>query len=142
MASHTGGVRTAVAVRDRGPVSGRIAFAAVMMIFSGTMTLLTGVAALRKDQVFVSTRNYVFQFDLSGWGWVHLFVGIAIVLAGITLFNGAMWARIFGVLVAGLGLISNFLWLPYFPLWAVALLALDAFIIWALCTGARRPDAR
>ncbi|MGP4004457.1 DUF7144 family membrane protein [Streptomyces sp. 8N706] len=122
-------------------MSGWVLFAGVMMIFGGLMTLFAGIAAIANDDVFVATRNYVFEYDLTGWGWIHLVLGVVITLAGFALFSGAVWARFVGVLLAGLGALSNFLWLPYAPVWAIALLAIDVFVIWALCAGPRRSEA-
>jgi hypothetical protein len=34
--------------------------------------------------------------------------------------------------------IANFLFLPYYPLWSIVVIALDVFIIWALASGGRR----
>ena len=34
---------------------------------------------------------------------------------------------------AGLSAMANFLFLPYYPFWSMALLAIDIFVIWALC---------
>ncbi|MEW9520294.1 DUF7144 family membrane protein [Streptomyces tubercidicus] len=117
-------------------VSGWTAFAAVLMIFGGAMAFLEGISAIAKDDVFVSTRNYVFSFSLTGWGWIHLILGIIILLAGVALLStGAMWARIVGVILAGLGALANFLWIPHYPFWAIVLVAIDIFIIWALCTN-------
>lgn len=140
MASNRSGTRT-----DDASVSSRNAFqtgwtalAATLMIFGGAMAILQGISAIAKDNVFVATNDYVFQFSLTGWGWVHLILGIVIVLAGFALFSGAVWARVVGVALAGLGAIANFLWLPHYPLWAIVLIAIDIFIIWALCAGPRR----
>ncbi|MGW1490432.1 DUF7144 family membrane protein [Streptomyces sp. NPDC002402] len=36
----------------------------------------------------VATRN-LFEFDLTGWGWIHLIMGEVITLAGFALFQGA-----------------------------------------------------
>ncbi len=122
--------------------SGWTVLAAVLMIFGGTMAILEGIAAIAKDDLFVRTANYTFQFNLSGWGWVHLILGIVVVLAGCALFTGAVWARAVGVVLAGLSLIANFLWLPYYPFWAIVLIAVNIFIIWALCAGSLRDAAR
>lgn len=135
MATHAGGVHPGTAPRTYGGVSGRLVFGAVMMLFGGLMTLAQGVAAVRTDKVFVSTPNYIFSYDLSGWGWIHMILGIVLVITGLATFTGAMWARVVGVVIAGLALIANFLWLPYTPLWATVLMLIDAFVIWALCTG-------
>ncbi|MEU8826022.1 hypothetical protein [Streptomyces sp. NPDC048636] len=142
MASHAGGVQTGAATpRAHHEVSGWLVFAAVMMIFGGLMTLFQGISAISNDRVFVATQNYIFQFDLSGWGWVHMILGIVLIVAGLAVFTGAMWARVTGVVLAGLSLIANFLWLPYYPVWAVVLLIVDGFVIWALCTGSSRGTA-
>ncbi|MFD7505192.1 hypothetical protein [Streptomyces sp. NPDC059850] len=135
MATHAGGVHPGTAPRAHGAVSGRLVFGAVMMLFGGLMTLAQGIAAVRNDRVFVETQSYVFSYDLSGWGWIHMIVGIVLVVAGLATFTGAMWARTAGVVIAGLALLANFLWLPYTPLWATVLMLIDAFVIWALCTG-------
>ncbi|MEV6164596.1 hypothetical protein AB0L71_22230 [Streptomyces sp. NPDC052052] len=129
------------AERDTTPSSrhpfryGWIAFAAVLMIFGGAMAIFEGIAAIAKGDVFVATRNYLFQFSLTGWGWIHLILGIVIVLAGCALFTGAVWARVIGILLAGLGALAHFLWLPFYPFWSLVLIAINIFIMWALCTS-------
>lgn len=113
--------------------AGWTTFAGVLMIFGGAMAVFEGIAAIAKDDVFVTTRNYIFQWDLTGWGWIHLILGIVIILAGCALFSGALWARLIGVVLAGLGAVANFLWLPYYPFWSIILIAINIFVIWALC---------
>lgn len=51
-------------VSDRGPrtrthTSGWLVCAAVIMLFSGIMTMLGGISAIAEDDVFLTTRNYV-----------------------------------------------------------------------------------
>ncbi|MET9851600.1 hypothetical protein ABZY57_01360 [Streptomyces sp. NPDC006450] len=108
------------------------------MIFGGAMAVFEGIAAIAKDGLFIATRHYVFEFSLAGWGWIHLILGIVLVFAGCAVFTGALWARFFGVSIAGLGAIANFLWLPYYPWWSLVLIGVNIFIIWALCTGMHR----
>jgi hypothetical protein len=31
-------------------------------------------------------------------------------------------------------MVANFVYLPYYPVWAIVLIALNAFVIWALLT--------
>ncbi|WP_442816797.1 DUF7144 family membrane protein [Streptomyces sp. NBC_01445] len=116
--------------------SGWLVFAAVLMVFGGLMMLFQGIAAIAKDDVFVVTRHYVYQFDLTAWGWIHLILGVIIALVGVALlFTGATWARVAGVVLTGLAMLANFLWAPYAPLWAIVLIAINAFVIWALCAA-------
>ncbi|MFF4952907.1 DUF7144 family membrane protein [Streptomyces chattanoogensis] len=123
---------------SRTRISGWTVLAAVLMIFGGIMTIFEGIAAIAHNHVFVATRDYFFAFSLTGWGWIHLILGIVILLAGCALFGGATWARVVGVILAALAALSNFLWIPHAPFWAIVLLAINITIIWALCTGDRR----
>ncbi|WP_411111945.1 hypothetical protein [Streptomyces sp. c-19] len=118
-----------------GVASGGTVFAAVLLTVSGALAVLQGIAAIAKDDVYARVGSYVFEFDLTAWGWIHLILGIIIVVTGVGLFKGANWARVAGVGLAGLSMIANFLWLPYQPWWALTLLAIDVFIIWALCSS-------
>ncbi|MFD8708339.1 hypothetical protein ACFV1W_38150 [Kitasatospora sp. NPDC059648] len=141
MASNVSGAPAATTEVSRKPfATGWTVFAACLMIFGGTMAVLEGIAAVVNDDRYVITGNYVYKFDTTGWGWAHIVLGLVIVLAGFTLFRGALWARILGVVVVGLNMIANFLWLPYYPFWAVVLIAIDVFVIWALTAGTHRQE--
>ena len=48
--------------------------------------------------------------------------------------TGQTWARVIGIAVAALSALSNFLFIPYYSLWALVLIALDVAVIWALTT--------
>ncbi|MFF0002418.1 hypothetical protein ACFYQT_03010 [Streptomyces tibetensis] len=115
--------------------AGLMIFAAIMLMITGILAIMRGISAIAEDQVFVSTPNYVFSFDLTGWGWIHLALGVVAVLVSVGLFQASTWARVLGVGIAGLVLIANFLSLPSYPVWSVVMIALTGFIIWALCTA-------
>jgi hypothetical protein len=112
-------------------------FAAVMMIIMGFFHAFAGLAALFNDEQFVVTKDYLFKVDVTGWGWIHLILGIVVVLAGFALLTGAVWARTVGVLVAGISAIANFAYLPVYPVWAVIIIAVDITVIWALTAHGR-----
>ncbi|GAA2541538.1 MULTISPECIES: DUF7144 family membrane protein [Streptomyces] len=109
------------------------AAAAALMTFGGIMAVFQGIAAIAQDDVFIAAPDFTYEFSLTGWGWLHLILGALVTAAGITLFRGATWARAVGVALAGLSMIANFVWLPYFPVWSIVLIVIDGFIIWALC---------
>ncbi|MFE0385704.1 hypothetical protein ACFW1F_16720 [Streptomyces bungoensis] len=114
--------------------AGLTAFAGVMLLIAGLLSLFRGIMGIAQDDVFVTTPNYVvFKFDLTGWGWIHLALGIVAIAVSFGLFAPSMWARVAGVAIAGLVIIANFLSLPYYPVWSVVMIALSGFIIWALC---------
>ncbi|MFB7450103.1 hypothetical protein [Streptomyces sp. NPDC056194] len=108
-------------------------FAAVMLGIAGLLAIFRGIMAIAEDDVFVTTPNYVFKFDLTGWGWVHLGLGVVAALVSFGLFMAASWARYSGIAIAALVIIANFLSLPYYPWWSVIMIAMSGFIIWALC---------
>lgn len=69
---------------------------------------------------------------MTGWGWIHLILGIIVAIAGFALITGQLWARVVGIILAALSVIANFLWLPYYPVWAVIAIALAIGVIWGL----------
>lgn len=112
-------------------------FAAVMMVTIGVFQAIAGIVALLNDEFYVVTQEWVFQFDATAWGWVHLLVGVIVGLAGAALFTGAVWARTVGVIVAVLSAILSFMWLPWYPIWAAIVIGLDVVVIWALTVHGR-----
>ncbi|MFD8155010.1 hypothetical protein ACFV28_30220 [Streptomyces sp. NPDC059720] len=112
---------------------GLTAFAAVMLFLVGLLDVFRGIMAIAEDDIFVTTRNYVFEYDLTGWGWIHLALGVIAVVVSLGLLRTAMWARVVGVAIAGLVIIANFLSMPQYPVWSIVMIALSGLIIWALC---------
>lgn len=119
--------------RNTGVVTGLVLFAGVMMLIEGLLGVFQGIVALANDQLIVTAPRYVFRFDLTSWGWIHVAVGAVVALAGVGVVMGATWGRVLGIAVVSVSLLFNFLFLPYYPFWTVVLIAIDAFIIWALC---------
>lgn len=120
-----------------GTAVGFTLFAAVMMVMIGTFQAIAGIVALVNDTFYVVGQEWVFQFDVTTWGWIHLVIGIVIGLAGVALFSGAIWARTVGVIVATLSAVVSFAWLPWYPIWAVLVITADVFVIWALTAHGR-----
>ncbi len=116
---------------------GWTAFAAILMIIMGFFHAIAGLVAILEDDLIVLTPNYIFQFDVSTWGWIHLIAGIIVLLAGFYLFTGAVWARVIGVIIVAFSMVANFAWLPYRPVWSVILIAAGGFVIWALTAHGR-----
>ena len=78
------------------------------------------------------TQNYTFDLDTSAWGWIHLLLGILLVATGFGLFNRSAWAGVTAIFLAMLSALANFFFIPYYPFWAILLIALDIWVIWAL----------
>ncbi len=135
----TSATRTSVGTTERYSAwaVGWITFAAVMMIMIGSFQALAGIVAIADDEFYAGVREYTFKFDTTQWGWIHLVFGILIVVAGIGLFSGNVLARIVAVALAGLSAIANFMWLPYYPVWSIVVIALNVAVIWALTAHGR-----
>lgn len=117
-------------------------FAGVMMMTIGIFHAIAGLAAILKQEFFVVTKNYLFEFNTVTWGWIHLLLGIAIAISGFFVFSGAAWARAVGITMAALSAVGNFLFLPYYPVWSVLIIAIDVTVIWALSVYGRDAATR
>ena len=111
--------------------------AAVILILAGVLHAMQGVVGLANNEFYVTTQNWIFKFDATTWGWVHILVGLIAIGTGVGLFYGAVWARTLGVIVAAVSIFANFVWLPYYPVWAILIIAFDFFVIWALTAHGR-----
>ena len=120
---------------------GGILFAGLMMIVVGIWQALEGLIAIFENEFYVATRNYLFQFDATTWGWIHLLLGLVVAVAGYGLLSGRTWARVVAITVAVLSAIANFLWLPYYPFWSLLIIAVDIFVIWAVVAHGREVAA-
>jgi hypothetical protein len=111
---------------------GFILFAAIMMIMTGFFQVLAGLVAIFENEFYVATREYLFQFDATTWGWIHLLVGVLVAFAGWGLLSGRTWARALAITLAVLSAIANFLFIPYYPFWSLLIITLDVIVIWAI----------
>lgn len=139
--SYSSTSRTAEAERPTTPPS-RAAisvtvFAGTLMIMIGVFHAFQGIVALINDTFYVVGPEYILQFDVTTWGWVHLILGIVVALAGAALFSGAVWGRTVAVVMACVSMAASFVWMPYYPLWSIAIIALDVFVIWAVTAHGR-----
>jgi hypothetical protein len=122
--------------------------AATLLMLGGVLSFLTGLAVLLGKAFFTSqphytttVHSYAFHWNLTGWGWSSLMLGVIVVVAGIFILLGQTWARWFGIVLALISAAGTFVFLPYYPFWSVIVIALDVFIIWALASARRPRDA-
>ena len=109
-----------------------LTFAATMMILIGIFQVIAGLVAIFDDGFYVVTENYTFDLDASAWGWIHLILGILLLVAGWGLYSGATWAGVLAIVLAVLTAIENFFFIPYYPFWSILVIALCIWVIWAL----------
>ena len=111
---------------------GGVTFAACVLTIVGVFQVIAGLAAIIDDEFFVVARNYTYDVDTSGWGWIHLLLGLLLVITGFGLFGRAAWAGITAIFLASLSAVANFFFIPYYPAWAILVIALDVWVIWSL----------
>jgi hypothetical protein len=120
-----------------GENTGAVAFSGVLLIMVGLFHALQGIVALANDDIYAVTKNYVFKFDFTTWGWIHLILGILVAGAGAGLFFGKTWARTVAVIAAAVSMLGSFMWLPHYPVWSLVIMALDVFVMWAAIVHGR-----
>lgn len=123
-------------------VSGLALFAGTLMMITGIFGFVAGLVALFQNELYVVGVNYAFSFDITAWGWIHMFLGALVAIAGAAVLTGQLWGRIVGIGLAALSMIANFLFIPYYPIWSLLIIALDVFVIWALCSYDREAARR
>ncbi len=111
--------------------------AGVLLIVTGAVQILEGISAVAADDIVVVGPQYIYQWNATGWGVVHIVIGALLVAVAVALLTGRTWARITAIVLTALSIVANFLWLPHNPWWSVLIIALDVFLIWALATWHR-----
>ena len=120
---------------------GWVDFAAIMLGLAGIWNVLSGILAIADSRVYVADETFVFS-DLNTWGWIMLILGTLQLLAAVAVVRGSEFARWFGVGVAGLNAIGQLYFLPAYPLWSMAIFAVDILIIYGLAVyGGKRLKA-
>ncbi|TYL53714.1 DUF7144 family membrane protein [Agromyces mariniharenae] len=114
-------------------------FAAIIIIIAGVFDALYGLVAILMPQssYFVVGEGGLFLFDVSGWGWWHLILGVALVLIGLALITGATWARVVAIILVAFNGLSQLALLPVQPWWSLIVLTLDIIVIYALTVHGR-----
>ncbi|WP_433158292.1 DUF7144 family membrane protein [Kribbella sp. CA-247076] len=111
---------------------GGLTFAATMMIMIGLFQVITGLVAIIDDQFFVVARGYTFDLDTTVWGWIHLVLGVLLIVVGSGLLRRTTWAGVTALFLTVLSAVDNFFFIPYYPFWSLLVIALDVWVIWAL----------
>lgn len=130
------GTRTGAETMDNYGTSGWtgwIVFAGVMMLMMGAFHVIQGLVALFQDTYYlVGQEGLVVQVDYTTWGWVHTILGAVVILAGVALLAGQMWARIIAVILAFGSALVNIAFLGAYPLWSLMMIAIDVLVIYAV----------
>lgn len=112
--------------------TGWIVFAGFMMILMGVLQGIAGLTALLNDKWLLVTQNSLIAFNFTTWGWIHILIGVLVFAAGFAVMNGAVWARVVGVIIAMLSIVANLAYANTYPIWAIAAVVINVLVIYAL----------
>jgi len=118
---------------------GLIIFASILLFVDGFFNMLYGIAAIANSHVFVANAHYVIG-DLRAWGWITLIISVLQLAAGAGVLAGNQLARWFAVAVVGISAIDMMFFLPAYPFWALAIIAIDVVALYGLCAYGSREN--
>lgn len=110
---------------------GGVIFAGTLMMIGGVFWFVEGLAGVVHHAFYRHVQDY-FDISATTWGWVHMLLGIVVGAAGVAVLAGQTWARVTGIALASLSAIVNFFFIPWYPFWALTIIALDLWIIHSL----------
>jgi hypothetical protein len=118
---------------------GLIFFASILLLVVGFFNMIYGIAAIANSHVFVANAHYVVG-DLRAWGWVTLIISVLQLVAAGGILAGNQLARWFAVAVVGLSAIDMMFFIPAYPFWALAIIAMDVVALYGLCAYGSRQN--
>jgi hypothetical protein len=121
--------------------SGWAAFAGVILFITGWLNFFYGLAGILNDEVVTVQGRGVVIWDFTAWGWIHLILGVILILAAGGLFTGQTWARGVAVVFATLNAIAQIGLITAFPLFSILIITLDVLVIYHLTAG-WQPETR
>jgi hypothetical protein len=117
---------------SRATPTGWAFFAGILLFIIGVMNILWALTALFNDTALTVGEKGLIVWDFTTWGWIHLILGIILILTGLGLFAGKQWARWTAIFFAMLSAFAQVGWMTTYPLWSVLIITLDIIIIYQL----------
>ena len=109
--------------------SGRVVFAATLLLIVGTLNIIYGIGALDGAKVFVNDQRYILT-DLNTLGWVLIVLGLIQLAGGLSLMAGNTYGRVIGIVAGTLGAIGALLSVGgSYPWWSLAIFALCVYVV-------------
>ena len=119
--------------------AGWIVFASCMFVIAASLNIIWGIAAVSNSHFFVANASFILS-DLNTWGWIVMGFGALELLTAVSIWRGGAFGRWFGMFVAGVAVLMAMMTIPAYPLWALALIAIDFMVIYGLAVYGGRPE--
>ena len=112
--------------------TGRVVFAATLLLIAGTLNIIYGIGALDDASVFVNDKRYIFT-NLNTLGWVLIILGVIQLSGGFSLMAGNTYGRVIGIIGGSLGAIGALLSIGgSYPWWSLGIFALCVWVVYGL----------
>jgi hypothetical protein len=109
--------------------TGRVAFAATMLLIVGVLNIIYGIGALDNANIFVDDQRYIFT-NLNTLGWVLIVLGLIQLAGGLSLMAGNAFGRWIAIIAGSLGAIAALLSIGgSYPWWSLAIFFLCVYIV-------------
>ena len=119
--------------------SGRVMFAAIMLLIVGTINIVYGIGALDDANIFVNDTRFVLD-DLNTLGWVLIILGVVQLIAGFSLASGNTFGRVIGIIAGSLGALGALFSIGGSnPWWSLAVFALCVWIVYGIIVYGDEP---
>jgi hypothetical protein len=112
--------------------SGRVIFAAILLMIVGTVNIIYGIGALDDANIFVNDTRFILD-DLNTLGWVLIILGVIQLTGGFSLLVGNTYGRVIGITAGSLGAIGALLSIgENNPWWSLGVFALCIYVVHGL----------
>ena len=109
--------------------TGRIVFAATLLLILGVLNIIYGIGALDDANIFVDDKRFILS-NLNTMGWVLIILGLIQLTGGWSLMSGNTYGRLIGIVGGSLGAIGALLSIGgAFPWWSLAMFALCVYVV-------------
>ena len=108
-------------------------FAGTVLGIAGIMRFFDAIWAWRyHGEVPDRLEGALFGRSLSTYGWVYFIVALILIGSSFGVLSGSQFSRWIGIIVGGVLAISAVWWLPYYPVWSLAYVAIGILVIYGL----------
>ena len=112
--------------------TGRVVFAATLLLIVGTLNIIYGIGALDNANIFVNDTRYIFT-DLNTLGWVLILLGALQLGGGFSLMAGNTFGRVLGIIAGSLGAIGALLSIGgAYPWWNIGIFFLCVWVVYGI----------
>lgn len=122
--------------RPRFPVVAEVLLPSGWLLAIGLLNIFYAISVIADSTIFITTASWLVG-DARPWGWLMLVVGIIQLMAVPGILIGRLWALWVGLISVAGHVAALIMFIPDAPGVAVALLAIDAIVLFCLLSVVR-----